>query len=146
MLKNFSIDGAAGDNDVANITFTVIFDENGRDWYEAKEVAIYFHGKEKYKQAIERCMEKDEQKFYSEIKCKYKPKKNFLSDTLFIEESGVYGLVLESNLEIAIKFQNWVYGEVVPTFITKGKYFSKQIRSKNEIFRMIDRSREKCKI
>ena len=46
----------------------------------------------------------------------------FHPDTTFINESGVYQLVMNSKLESAELFQDWVYEDLLPTIRKTGKY------------------------
>jgi len=48
--------------------------------------------------------------------------KSYKSDTKFINESGVYSLILKSKMPAAKKFKRWVTAEVLPSLRKTGKY------------------------
>lgn len=43
-------------------------------------------------------------------------------DLWFVDEPGLYRLIFRSNKEEAVKFQDWVFEEVLPTIRKTGKY------------------------
>ena len=47
---------------------------------------------------------------------------NYKSKTIFINESGVYALILGSKLESARRFKHWVTSEVLPSIRKQGGY------------------------
>lgn len=47
----------------------------------------------------------------------------------FINESGLYSLVMRSNLPTALEFQHWVTSEVLPSIREKGYYITPQNRA-----------------
>ena len=54
--------------------------------------------------------------------------------TIFINESGLYALILSSKLESAKRFKRWVTGEVLPTIRKQGGYIAvKQGESEEDI-------------
>lgn len=59
--------------------------------------------------------------------------KKFHPDTIFINESGLYSLVLSSKLPNAKEFKHWISSEVLPSIRKTGKY---------EIIRNNQRSQE----
>ena len=63
--------------------------------------------------------------------------------TTFINESGLYSLILSSKLESAKRFKRWVTGEVLPTIRKQGGYLmAKQGENEKDI--MI-RALESCR-
>lgn len=53
---------------------------------------------------------------------RFVPPNNNESKTIFINEHGLYQLILRSKLSIAEKFQEWVYEKVLPSIRQTGKY------------------------
>ena len=49
---------------------------------------------------------------------------NYKSKTIFINESGVYALILGSKLESARRFKHWVTSEVLPSIRKQGGYMT----------------------
>ena len=47
---------------------------------------------------------------------------NYKSQAIFINESGLYSLILSSKLESAKRFKHWVTGEVLPNIRKQGGY------------------------
>lgn len=47
---------------------------------------------------------------------------NFKESTIFINESGLYSIILSSKLEKAKRFKRWVTSEVLPSIRKNGKY------------------------
>ena len=47
---------------------------------------------------------------------------NYKSQAVFINESGLYALILSSKLESAKRFKHWVTGEVLPAIRKQGGY------------------------
>jgi len=59
----------------------------------------------------------------------------FHPDTTFINESGVYQLVMNSKLESAELFQDWVYEDLLPTIRKTGEYkLQQQLNEKDKQF------------
>ena len=59
---------------------------------------------------------------------------NYKSQAIFINESGLYALILCSKLESAKRFKRWVTGEVLPAIRKQGGYMvAKQGESEKEI-------------
>ena len=62
---------------------------------------------------------------------------NIHPHTIFITESGLYRLVMKSNMPIAEKFQDWVVEDVIPT-IRKYGYYRMFNNSNTLMFKMED--------
>ena len=59
---------------------------------------------------------------------------NYKSQAIFINESGLYSLILSSKLESAKRFKHWVTGEVLPNIRKQGGYMiAKQGESDKDI-------------
>ena len=62
------------------------------------------------------------------------PGSNYKTQAIFINESGLYSLILCSKLESAKRFKRWVTGEVLPAIRKQGGYMvAKQGESEKEI-------------
>ena len=49
---------------------------------------------------------------------------NYKTQAIFINESGVYALILGSKLESARRFKHWVTSEVLPSIRKQGVFFN----------------------
>ena len=49
---------------------------------------------------------------------------NYKTNTTFVNESGLYSLILSSKLESAKRFKRWVTSEVLPALRKTGGYIS----------------------
>ncbi|KAG8284252.1 hypothetical protein J6590_107132, partial [Homalodisca vitripennis] len=76
--------------------------------------AIIDHVKEKYKKSFENI--DSDKGIESRLLQKLHP------DTIFINEPGIYSLILKSKMKIAETFQNWVLEEVLPSIRKYGEY------------------------
>ena len=62
------------------------------------------------------------------------PTKSGTQTMLYVNESGLYALILSSKLESAKRFKRWVTGEVLPTIRKQGGYIAvKQGESEEDI-------------
>ena len=63
-------------------------------------------------------------------------------DTTFINESGLYALILSSKLESARRFKRWVTGEVLPAIRQNGRYelelHNRQLEQRNALLEEIN--------
>ena len=103
-----------------------LFDENGETWFMGKEVAVALGYSGPHKALYDHVEERD---------CKvltYKASNetvkaiiwhdNDFSNKLFINESGLYSLILSSKLPHAQEFKHWVTSEVLPAIRQSGCY------------------------
>ncbi len=75
------------------------------------------------KQAISDHIEKDDKMMYSKFRgLVQSPQKYIQKHTLFINESGLYSLIMRSKMKDAKKFAKWVTKEVLPSIRKTGKY------------------------
>lgn len=66
-----------------------------------------------------------------------------LQQTIFINESGLYSLILSSKLESAKRFKRWVTSEVLPAIRKTGKYEAKkQTKSKSKPLSSVNHAAE----
>ena len=102
-------------NNQLGINFESYVDQKCRVWFKAKDVAKILGYRDTDK-AIRKHVDKED---------KYKgPAKTAggLQTCVFINESGLYSLVLSSKLETAKKFKRWITSEVLPS-IRKYSYY-----------------------
>ena len=102
-------------NTQLGIKFESYIDQNLNVWFKAKDVAKIL-GYKDTTQAIRKNVS---------IEDKYKggvQTTGGLQNCVFLNESGLYSLVLSSKLETARKFKRWITSEVLPS-IRKYSYF-----------------------
>jgi prophage antirepressor-like protein len=88
-------------------------------WFKAKSVAKVL-GYIDTKQAIRNHIDLEDKKKFSElgvVETTTHPR-----DAIYINESGLYSLILSSKLESAKKFKQWVTKEVLPSIRKTGSY------------------------
>ena len=90
-------------------------DEKGEPWFCAKDVCDALGYKQTHK-AVERHVD-DEDGMKRPT-----PTTSGIQQMLFINESGVYSLILGSKLESARRFKHWVTSEVLPSIRKQGGY------------------------
>lgn len=93
-------------------------DEKGEPWFCAKDVAIAL-GYKKPEWAVAKHVEVDDSAKHGVIDSMGRKQ-----IATFINESGLYSLILSSKLESAKRFKNWVTSEVLPAIRKHGAYFT----------------------
>lgn len=102
-------------------------DEKGEPWFCGKDVAEAL-GYSNTKDALLRHVDKTD-KLGSQITTSGQAR-----TMTFINESGLYSLILSSKLEAARRFKHWVTSEVLPSIRKQGGYMvAKQGESEKEI-------------
>lgn len=101
-----------------------VIDNNQEIWFVAKDVAEYLEYSDTRRTILNNVRDR--------YKCEYRSISNacikqhapnpISYQTIMINEAGLYGLVLRSNKPEAIKFQDWVTDDLIPTIRKTGKY------------------------
>ena len=96
---------------------------NGVPWFVGKDVALAL-GYAKPSNAIYDHVDPEDKQFVmiDNLKDMLQPQGISQCRVALINESGVYALVLRSSLPAAIKFQDWVFKEVLPSIKKYGMY------------------------
>lgn len=105
------------ENEEFGIARTVIID--GEPWFVGRDIALAL-GYAKPQNAIRDNVD-DEDARIEGI-----PSNSGTQQTLIINESGLYSLILRSQLDSAKKFKKWVTSEVLPSIRKNGGYISGQ--------------------
>lgn len=111
----------------------VIIDNDGGAWFNAKEIASSL-GYKLPKYAIINNVEKKDKIQLQDINLRIKIKKH--PHSIYINESGLYSLMLSSRLPKAKKFKNWITGIVLPS-IRKYGYYKLKNEHKNDIMNIM---------
>lgn len=96
---------------------------NDEPFFRGKEIATIL-GYKDTQDAIQKHVDEDDVFTWEEISVDLPDDipKTFVKNTKFINESGLYSLILRSKLPEANKFKKWVTSEVLPSIRKTGKY------------------------
>lgn len=97
----------------------VIVDHNGDAWFKANDTTKAL-GYKNEREATRIHVQRRDKISFRDIKSKNKG--TMQPHTLFINEAGLYSLMLRSNLPKAKKFANWITHEVLPSIRKYGTY------------------------
>ena len=101
--------------------------EQGEPMFCAKDVALAL-GYDQPHKAVERHVEKDDGTKHTLIDSLGRKQR-----AIFINESGLYSLILSSKLESAKRFKHWVTSEVLPSIRKQGGYMIARPDESNEV-------------
>lgn len=95
-------------------------------WFKAKDIAEFL-GYSNTNDAIIRLVNYDWKTTWSKLQPSEYPRiveipPNWRENTIFISEPGVWALVSRSNKPEALRFQKWLFEEVLPTLRKNGAY------------------------
>ena len=109
--------------DFENSQIYTIVDDSSEVWFQGKSVALTL-GYSNALKAIRKHVDEEDKMNRGEFEGV--PKLGTLTNNeknqIFINESGLYSLILKSKLETAKKFKKWVTSEVLPSIRKTGKY------------------------
>lgn len=100
----------------------IVIDNNNIPWFSASDVAKILGYIERDKAIRTHTKEIDRQKFKKLKKFMKDIPLNMQPHAIFINESGLYSLMLSSKMPKAEKFRNWVTSEVLPSIRKTGSY------------------------
>jgi len=129
-LVKFSCEELQG----AEITCVLV---QGEPWFKAKEIALTL-GYSNAKQAVQLNVDDEDKTQYKYLDVtshglKNKPVGGTVSNAVFVNESGLYSLVLRSNKAEAKVFKRWVTSEVLPQIRKTGSYKNRYDYWRNEL-------------
>jgi prophage antirepressor-like protein len=95
-------------------------------WFKAKEMA-HILGYGNTRQAIiDHVKIKNKSKYMTLLGSRDSiPLENVQPETIFINEAGLYSLILRSKLKSAVEFQDWITSDVLPSIRKTGTYVYK---------------------
>jgi len=102
----------------------VMFDGNGVLWFAAKQVAKALGYSDK-KQALKNHVDKEEIDHIKNLDIEYEPS-IIHSNTLFMNEYGLYSLIMKSKKPEAKAFTKWIRYDVLPSIRKYGTYKMKK--------------------
>jgi prophage antirepressor-like protein len=98
----------------------IICDNNNKIWFHAKQICLSLKYKESNK-AITKNVDKEDKIQLKNMEINFKVKQQ--PDTIYINESGLYSLLLSSRTQKAKKFIKWIKNDVLP-LIRQNNIFS----------------------
>lgn len=106
-----------------NKNICIILDNKNNPWFKGKDIAEILEYKDT-KNAIKKHVdEEDKSKYGNFLKGgKTSPFRGDEKNAIFINESGLYSLILKSKKEEAKRFKKWVTKEVLPEIRKTGEY------------------------
>lgn len=117
--------------DINNITFNnnkinIVLDEKNNPWFKAKDVATILEYNDTDK-AIRKNVDDDDKKTLNNLRPACQAGLSYNEkNTIYINESGLYSLILSSKKSEAKKFKKWVTSEVLPSIRKYGEYKLKE--------------------
>lgn len=120
-----------------NVKISVIIDKNNELWFNANNTAKAL-GYSDLKDAIKRHVKKKDTIQLKDIN--YDNKKGGHSQTLFLNEAGLYSLMIKSRMPNAVEFTDWITHDVLPSIRKYGSYKLKKEYEKkfNNIMKKIN--------
>jgi prophage antirepressor-like protein len=120
-----------------NNDINVIIDDNDIPWFNANEIGLAL-GYKYPKDAIINNVDKEDKLKLEDININYKIDKH--PHSIYINESGLYSLLLQSRLPKSKKFKQWITKIVLPSIRKYGYYKLKKEHERdiNEIFKKIN--------
>ena len=104
----------------------IIIDDNNIPWFSGSDCAKILKYKDTDK-AIRKNVRKHDKTKFRKLKKFMKVQPSYMkSHTIFINESGLYSLVLSSKKKSAIKFKEWIASDVLPSIRKTGSYQIKE--------------------
>ena len=106
-----------------DLSIEPFFDRRQNIYFKGKEIASAL-GYERTRDAVEQHVDEEDKTPYSEFAKGRKTPLfgNMHPQTIMINESGLYSLIMKSKLETAKKFKRWVTSEVLPSIRKHGFY------------------------
>ena len=116
-------------NHQLGINFDSYVDHKCKVWFKAKEVAQIL-GYQDTNQAIRKHVDNEDRKYFPVETTGYSKRGR---PPIFVNESGLYSLVLSSKLETAKKFKRWITLVVLPSVRKYGYYRIIDLRIKQRV-------------
>jgi len=121
-IKKFSCEDIAG----AEISCVIV---NGEPWFKAKDIVTIL-GYGNTKKAVQTNVDDEDKKQFKDLDvpsmgsldCPHDLSRGPLASAVFVNESGLYSLILRSNKPEAKVFKRWVTSHVLPQIRKTGSY------------------------
>ena len=104
-----------------------VIKSKGEIWFRGKDIAKALGYKRPHKAVLDHVNSEDKSSLEclqrgSQIGTPFKDTKNKQKKAIFVNESGLYSLLLQSKLESAKAFKRWVTKDVLPSIRKTGRY------------------------
>jgi prophage antirepressor-like protein len=106
-----------------NKKISVIIDDDGTPWFNGNEIAVAL-GYDAPKKAISNSIDNDDKMKLENINTNVVTDKH--PHSIYINESGLYSLIIQSRLPKAQKFKSWITKSILPSIRKFGFYRQKQ--------------------
>lgn len=136
LIKVEEFDGQMSDFSFNDHKIRCIFDIHNKPWFVGTDIGYILEYKNSRKEIGRlvkenyKCYKKDLKVCTNLVHIKLHP------NTIMINESGLYSLICRSNMKEAVKFQDWVFEDVLPRLRKYGEY--KLIRKHNHEIKLKD--------
>ena len=104
-----------------NSTIVIVIDDQNEIWFYAKHITNILEYKSP-REIIKKHVDPINKTTYGTIKEFSKFHYNVQDHAVFINQAGLYELILRSQKKEAIKFKRWITYEVIPSLKDKGSY------------------------
>jgi prophage antirepressor-like protein len=103
---------------------TFVFDHDGKIWFNGANITNILGYMKKPSRVIRNNVRKNNRKLLKKILNKDEYPFNGQPRSIYIDESGLYTLIIRSKLTVplVVKFQTWVTSDVLPSIRSTGKY------------------------
>jgi len=131
-----------------NKEIIIIIDDSGEPWFSGSDIGILL-GYSNTRKAIIDHVSKNHKKELKKIISEEKEKiPNAQPNAIFINEAGLYELVVGSKKKEAENFKAWLYEEVLPTIRKTGTYkiAKKYIKALENITEKLKKNKKRVKI
>lgn len=124
----------------------IILDKDNEPWFKGKDICKILEY-ERSRDAISRHIDEEDKVKYKEFPEAVKHGvENIDVKTIFINESGLYSLILSSKLPQAKEFKRWVTKDVLPSIRKTGEYkLQKELKKKDKEIKLCKENLEKEK-
>jgi len=125
----------------------IVIDNDNQIWFYGRQVAKILNYKDT-NDAIRKKVFPENKLIYEHIKEFSKYKYNIQDHAIFINEPGLYQLILRSKMKDARNFQYWITNEVIPQIRKTGKYeVDKETKTKfDDLQTELDEYKKRIKI
>ena len=109
-------------NEIMQCELNYILDDNKEPWFSGKCVGIAL-GYKNTKQALHDNVDADDKQKLENVRGHFNgPLTHNQKNSIYINESGLYSLIMSSKLPTAKAFKKWVTKDVLPTIRKTGSY------------------------
>ena len=133
ILSQPEIESSFNDEMKQKFKSVVFYKINQNVWFHANSIAEYLHYKD-CRSAIYKNVLHSDKMCYDEIMSRLKEGAGpsfgtFHPQTVFINRSGIFDLIMKSSMPMARQFRDWLIDDVLPSIMNTGAYISPQLNN-----------------